>query len=129
MSAADDRLPSPQFDLRAAIDVKDRLQGAEVAGRPADVHYSLPRESDLSRPCNRDKGQGTLLIVLQGAQRAPDLDELRRAFAPYGDIKDCELVHAAWPWVSMELRLTCCCFVLGSVLIHGPPRRLVRRVL
>lgn len=77
------------FDLRAAERARERLQGAEIAGRPIDVHYSLPRADEQSGRCDRDKNQGTLLVSLQNSASGQPLDdnELRRRFQQFGDVK------------------------------------------
>lgn len=45
------------FDLRAALMAKDRLQDAALSGRKIDVHYSLPRDIDMKKPCDRTMNQ------------------------------------------------------------------------
>ncbi|KAH7105153.1 hypothetical protein BKA62DRAFT_438382 [Auriculariales sp. MPI-PUGE-AT-0066] len=77
------------FDLRAAERARERLQGAEIAGRPIDVHYSLPRADEQSGRCDRDKNQGTLHLVLRNSGSGMPLDdnEVRRKFQQFGDVK------------------------------------------
>ncbi|KZW00500.1 hypothetical protein EXIGLDRAFT_830659 [Exidia glandulosa HHB12029] len=77
------------FDLRAAERARERLQGTEIAGRPIDVHYSLPRADEQSGRCDRDKNQGTLLVALHNSASGQPLDdnELRRKFQQFGDVK------------------------------------------
>lgn len=63
------------------------MQEFEVNGRRLDVHYSLPRESDMTKRCDRDKDQGTLFILLKKAQGELNDDEVRATFAQFGEIK------------------------------------------
>ncbi|OAV95228.1 hypothetical protein PTTG_07203 [Puccinia triticina 1-1 BBBD Race 1] len=75
------------YDLRAATMAKQRLQGTEVSGRPIDVHYSLPKDNELERRCDRDKNQATLFLSINEASR-PIIDgELRAKFEIYGEIR------------------------------------------
>ncbi|UZJ53063.1 hypothetical protein CBS101457_002383 [Exobasidium rhododendri] len=75
------------FDLRQAEYAKDAMQEFEVNGRRMDVHYSLPREIDMTKRCDREKDQGTLFILLKRAQGELNDDEVRSLFAQYGEIK------------------------------------------
>ncbi|KAG8886577.1 hypothetical protein FRB98_001225 [Tulasnella sp. 332] len=77
------------FDLRAAQRAKERLQGMDVSGRAIDVHYSLPREHELSQRCDREKNQGTILATLVDSRSHQPIDEmeLRRRMAQWGEIK------------------------------------------
>lgn len=63
------------------------MTGAEINGRPIDVHYSLPRDHDIQRGCDGDKNQGTLLISVENATQPVLVDAVRQVFAPFGDIK------------------------------------------
>ncbi|BGP43359.1 hypothetical protein JCM10449v2_007391 [Rhodotorula kratochvilovae] len=79
------------YDSRAAMMAKDRMHNFPLMGRPMDVHYSLPRDADLAQACDREKGQGTLSIVIRngppGMAGAPSDQEIHQRFAPFGDIK------------------------------------------
>ncbi|KAH9451073.1 hypothetical protein Pst134EB_018572 [Puccinia striiformis f. sp. tritici] len=75
------------YDLRAATMAKQRLQGTDASGRPIDVHYSLPKDNELERRCDRDKNQATLLLNILGANRPIDDNELRAKFETYGEIR------------------------------------------
>ncbi|EJD54479.1 hypothetical protein AURDEDRAFT_141332 [Auricularia subglabra TFB-10046 SS5] len=77
------------YDLRAAERTRERLQGAELAGRPIDVHYSLPRADEQNGRCDRDKNQGTLLVSLRNSPSGQPIDEheLRRKLQQFGDVK------------------------------------------
>lgn len=75
------------FDLRSAEYAKASMQEFVVNGRKLDVHYSLPRESDMTKRCDRDKDQGTLFILLKKAQGELNDEEVRATFAQYGEIK------------------------------------------
>ncbi|GAA6039966.1 hypothetical protein JCM8097_002642 [Rhodosporidiobolus ruineniae] len=78
------------YDSRAAMMAKDRLHNFHLMGRPMDVHFSLPRDADLAQECDREKGQGTLSILLRNAPPgtpAPSDQEIYQRFAPFGDIK------------------------------------------
>ncbi|CEQ41725.1 SPOSA6832_03474, partial [Sporobolomyces salmonicolor] len=79
------------YDARAAMMAKDRLHNHPLAGRPMDVHYSLPRDADLAQDCDREKGQGTLSILIRspsGGPLPPPTDqEIFNRFGPFGDIK------------------------------------------
>ena len=63
------------FDLRSAETAKDALQSYRINGRELDVHYSLPRESELSKRCDRDKDQGTLLVFDNDTRKAAGREE------------------------------------------------------
>lgn len=75
------------YDVRAATMAKEQLQGSEVSGRPIDVHYSLPKDNELERRCDRDKNQATLFLAISGANRAIDDGELSEKFSVYGEIR------------------------------------------
>ncbi|EGG01666.1 uncharacterized protein MELLADRAFT_78947 [Melampsora larici-populina 98AG31] len=75
------------YDVRAATMAKEQLQGSEVSGRPIDVHYSLPKDNELERRCDRDKNQATLFLAISGANRAIDDGELNDKFSVYGEIR------------------------------------------
>ncbi|GAA6008445.1 hypothetical protein JCM11491_004480 [Sporobolomyces phaffii] len=83
------------FDARAAMMAKDRLDKALLQGRPMDVHFSLPRDADMAQECDREKGQGTLSLVIlpfpgariHQALPPPTDDEVFSRFSPFGDIK------------------------------------------
>ncbi|GAA6059927.1 hypothetical protein JCM10212_003067 [Sporobolomyces blumeae] len=83
------------YDARAAMMAKDRLHNSMLQGRPMDIHYSLPRDADLAKDCDREKGQGTLSLVIlpfvgarinQALPPPPD-SELYSRFSAFGDIK------------------------------------------
>lgn len=75
------------YDLRAATMAKEKLQGTDVSGRPIDVHYSLPKDNELERRCDRDKNQATLLLSITGTHRVVSDGELRAKFEAYGEIR------------------------------------------
>ncbi|GAA5881653.1 hypothetical protein JCM16303_005528 [Sporobolomyces ruberrimus] len=83
------------YDARAAMMAKDRLHNALLQGRPMDVHFSLPRDADMAQDCDRDKGQGTLSLVIlpfpgariNQALPAPTESEVYARFSPFGDLK------------------------------------------
>ncbi|KAG0143006.1 hypothetical protein CROQUDRAFT_205473 [Cronartium quercuum f. sp. fusiforme G11] len=75
------------YDVRAATMAKERLQGTDLSGRPIDVHYSLPKDNELEKRCDRDKNQATLFLAISGATRVIDDDELHAKFSIYGEIK------------------------------------------
>jgi len=75
------------YDLRAATMAKERLQGTDVSGRPIDVHYSLPKDNELERGCDRDKNQGTLFVSVNDARRPIQDGDLRSKFSVYGEIR------------------------------------------
>lgn len=75
------------YDMRCAEYAKVSMQEFEVNGRRMDVHYSLPRESDMTKRCDKDKDQGTLFILLKKAQGELNDDELRATFSQFGEIK------------------------------------------
>lgn len=71
------------YDMRAAERAKDRLQGTELAGRPIDVHYSLPREDQRNEP-----NQGIIIVTLiDSPSKSIDDVELRRKLQTFGDVK------------------------------------------
>ncbi|CCA67828.1 hypothetical protein PIIN_01652 [Serendipita indica DSM 11827] len=87
------------YDMRAAERAKDRLQGTELAGRPIDVHYSLPREdqrksvktfsitSKISLR-NSEPNQGIIIVTLiDSPSKSIDDVELRRKLQTFGDVK------------------------------------------
>ncbi|KAI0068000.1 hypothetical protein BV25DRAFT_1793149 [Artomyces pyxidatus] len=78
------------YDLRAAERARERLQGSEIAGRPIDVHYSLPRDDNSSKGGEKNQElQGTLLVTLRNSQSGQPIDdsEVRRKFQQFGDVK------------------------------------------
>ncbi|KAA1068737.1 hypothetical protein PGT21_014172 [Puccinia graminis f. sp. tritici] len=75
------------YDLRAATMAKERLQGTDVSGRPIDVHYSLPKDNELERRCDRDKNQATLFLSITDGHRPINDSELRNKFETYGEIR------------------------------------------
>ncbi|GAA5903177.1 uncharacterized protein JCM6883_002720 [Sporobolomyces salmoneus] len=83
------------YDARAAMMAKDRLHQALLQGRPMDVHFSLPRDADMAQDCDREKGQGTLSLVIlpfpgariNQALPPPTDSEIYARFSPYGDLK------------------------------------------
>ncbi|KAG8782238.1 hypothetical protein FRC16_002657 [Serendipita sp. 398] len=72
------------FDMRAAERAKERLQGTELAGRPIDVHYSLPRDDQKNEP-----NQGIIVVTLIESPTKSSIDdvELRRKLTSFGDVK------------------------------------------
>lgn len=76
------------FDLRAAEAAKYGVQGTTLNGRDLDVHYSLPKEAETAKRCDRDKDQGTLFLVLKRAPHDLSDAELHNLFSPFGEIKN-----------------------------------------
>ncbi|PWN35549.1 uncharacterized protein FA14DRAFT_178918 [Meira miltonrushii] len=76
------------YDIRSAEVAKEAMQAHRINGRELDVHYSLPRESELSKRCDRDKDQGTLLAVLRGGDPNLSDDEVRSVFSQFGELRD-----------------------------------------
>ncbi|ORY86068.1 hypothetical protein BCR35DRAFT_302727 [Leucosporidium creatinivorum] len=74
------------FDIRAAMMAKDQLQGSMINGRPIDVHFSLPRDADLAKRCDREKGQGTLALTVVGARGPIEDRELMDRFGAFGEV-------------------------------------------
>lgn len=52
-----------------------------------DVHYSLPKDNELEKRCDRDKNQGTLFLTLTNSARPFTDEEIRAVFGVFGDIK------------------------------------------
>ncbi|PWN26233.1 RNA-binding domain-containing protein [Jaminaea rosea] len=75
------------FDLRGATLAKDSCHALEFNGRKVDVHYSLPRDADTSKRCDREQNQGTLFLLLKRHPRTLTDDDFRSIFGPFGDIK------------------------------------------
>ncbi|KAG8910280.1 hypothetical protein FRC01_006415 [Tulasnella sp. 417] len=83
------------YDLRAAERAREKLQGMDVSGRPIDVHYSLPREHELTQRPDREKNQGTLLVTMRDSlsRQAIDENELRRKMQQFGEVKSIKPVY------------------------------------
>lgn len=77
---------SSQFDLQAAERAKDAMHGFRVKEREIDVHYSLPKDSEMNAACDRDKNQGTLMLRLQSGRTILS-DIVRQTFSEFGAIK------------------------------------------
>lgn len=75
-----------QFDLQAAERAKDEMHAFRVNDREIDVHYSLPKESEMSGACDREKNQGTLLLRLKSGRNILS-DLVRQTFSEFGTIK------------------------------------------
>ncbi|KIM22785.1 hypothetical protein M408DRAFT_332740 [Serendipita vermifera MAFF 305830] len=72
------------YDMRAAERAKERLQGTELAGRPIDVHYSLPRDDQKNE---LNQGIITVTLIDSPSRGAIDDMELRRKLTAFGDVK------------------------------------------
>lgn len=75
------------FDSRAAVVAREQTNGMMIAGRPIDVHFSLPRENEMAQRCDREKGQGTLFMLLKQTKERLNDDIVRDTFSPFGEIK------------------------------------------
>lgn len=78
------------YDLRAAEWVKSECHAMEYprpGDRKLDVHYSLPKDQDTSKRCDREQNQGTLFILLKQAPNDLSDDDFREAAARFGEIK------------------------------------------
>ncbi|EJU02821.1 hypothetical protein DACRYDRAFT_115785 [Dacryopinax primogenitus] len=93
------------YDLRAAERARDRLQGTDIAGRPIDVHYSLPRENETNSRCDREKNQGSVQVTLRDSSNRQPINqgEVRRIFTQHGDVKSVRAVGSARDAVVVEL--------------------------
>lgn len=75
------------YDLRGAELAKRECHAMEFNGRKVDVHYSLPKDQDTSKRCDRDQNQGTLFMLLKRYPRAmTDLD-FRNIYQEFGEIR------------------------------------------
>ncbi|KAM0747733.1 hypothetical protein T439DRAFT_382835 [Meredithblackwellia eburnea MCA 4105] len=79
------------YDLRPANISKERLNNLELGGRKIDVHFSLPRDVDISKRCERDKNQGTLILSIRNPTSPLSEPELWNRFSQYGELKN--IVH------------------------------------
>ncbi|PWN21183.1 hypothetical protein BCV69DRAFT_282677 [Microstroma glucosiphilum] len=75
------------FDLRGAEWAKNTCHGQDFNGRRMDVHYSLPKNTDTSKRCDRDQNQGTLFMLLKRLARALTDDEFKAIFSSFGEVK------------------------------------------
>ncbi|KAL7409413.1 hypothetical protein BDY24DRAFT_220006 [Mrakia frigida] len=77
------------FDVRAAEQAKEGLQGTQMANRAIDVHYSLPRAEEASQVCDADKNQGSLRVALKDSASNKPIDdaELKKVFSAVGEVK------------------------------------------
>ncbi|KDN43553.1 hypothetical protein K437DRAFT_151639 [Tilletiaria anomala UBC 951] len=75
------------YDIRAAEAAKAAMQDFEFNGRKLDIHYSLPKEEDQQKRCDRDKNQGTLFVLLRKGSRALQDADVYQVFLPFGEIK------------------------------------------
>ena len=76
------------YDTRAAEQAKLHLNNKMFLGRALDMHYSLPRDEDQQKHCDRDQNQGTLFVVAEKSTE-PLTDELMLArFGQFGDVKN-----------------------------------------
>ncbi|KAH8922619.1 hypothetical protein BT69DRAFT_1220035, partial [Atractiella rhizophila] len=83
-------------DLRAAMMAKDRMQDSNLGGgrggdgpkRTIDVHYSLPREDEQQKRCDREKNQGTLFFHCKDAKYPFTDADIHQKFSVFGDIKN-----------------------------------------
>lgn len=75
------------FDTRAAEQAKLHLNNKVFLNRALDMHYSLPREEDQQKHCDRDQNQGTLFVVAENST-VPLTDKvLLERFSIFGDVK------------------------------------------
>ncbi|SCV72956.1 BQ2448_6881 [Microbotryum intermedium] len=75
------------YDLRAAMMAKDKLHETRLSGRPIDVHYGLLKDSDLNKPCDLEKNQGSLSLYVVGARGPLDDREIHARFGVFGEVK------------------------------------------
>ena len=81
-----------KYDIRSAETAHERLQGSDIAGRPIDVHYSLPRDDTGRGPAGSDKNQemqGAIVVILRNSASGQPINEeaLRLKFQQFGDVK------------------------------------------
>ncbi|KAI8890132.1 hypothetical protein K501DRAFT_319850 [Backusella circina FSU 941] len=81
------------YDVRAAEDAKESMQGIFLSDRKIDVHYSLPKEEEEKSKCDRNKNQGTLLYTLKNSNAYLDDFELSEYFTRYGEVKAIRVPH------------------------------------
>lgn len=62
-----------------------------------DVHYSLPRDMDTSKPCNGDQNQGTLRLRIQNARGPLSEEEVYDRFGKVGEIRRVMPVDPRYP--------------------------------
>lgn len=75
------------FDLRGAELAKGECHGMQFSGRQVDVHFSLPKDQDTSKRCDKDQNQGTLFMLLKRHPRALTDADFRNIYAQFGEIK------------------------------------------
>ncbi|PWN43069.1 hypothetical protein IE81DRAFT_102937 [Ceraceosorus guamensis] len=83
----------PQYDSRQATAAMNGLQGLQLNGRPISIHYCLPKEAERVAACDRDKNQGTLLLLLQNPQQSIQDAAVAATFGEFGDIKRLLRIH------------------------------------
>ncbi|WFD35560.1 hypothetical protein MCUN1_002416 [Malassezia cuniculi] len=76
------------YDTRAAEQAKLHLNNKTFLGRALDMHYSLPREEDQQKHCDRDQNQGTLFVVAEGSTVPLTYELLLSHFGQFGDVKN-----------------------------------------
>ncbi|KAI9209817.1 uncharacterized protein BJ171DRAFT_7979 [Polychytrium aggregatum] len=78
------------YDLRDSERAKGELQDTFFRDRQIDIHFSLPKESDLkAADAGPDKNQATIVISLVGgSQPSLSIEEIHALFGKYGDIKE-----------------------------------------
>lgn len=78
------------FDLRGAEWAKGECHAVDFphpGGRKLDVHYSLPKDMDTSKRCDRDQNQGTLFMLLKRVARTWTDADFRNEYSRWGMIK------------------------------------------
>ncbi|KAJ1343168.1 hypothetical protein BSLG_002194 [Batrachochytrium salamandrivorans] len=76
------------FDLRAAERARIAMQDAEFIGRKIDVHYSVPKQEDMSKEhCTPDKYQGTLKLRLQDSREDLKQQDVYEFMSRFGEVK------------------------------------------
>ncbi|KAK1921700.1 hypothetical protein DB88DRAFT_498925 [Papiliotrema laurentii] len=74
------------FDLRAAERARQAMHGTQVQGRAIDVHFSLPRDEDVSKACTKDKNQGSILVTVRGNRQLNEM-ELGKMCEQFGEVR------------------------------------------
>jgi len=72
------------FDSRDAERARKDLQDRKFNGRPVDVHYALPKDTDAEQ----DENTGTLFVTVRNASSPPDNHEIRTFFEQWGQIRE-----------------------------------------
>ncbi|CAO1632112.1 unnamed protein product [Sympodiomycopsis kandeliae] len=75
------------YDLRAAEWAKTECHAREFFGRKFDVHYSLPKDADTSKRCDRDQNQGTLFVLLKRYPATWTDDDFQNEFSRFGQVR------------------------------------------